>query len=153
MRAETGSDLWRVEFDQDGHGQQLVAQLLAERDDISRRIGSLRTRYATSKINEEDFFPMLGTLRARLDEIERQLDPHTTALSTPHGHPITGEPIPWLAYFHAQRVTAPDEDTATLRQQELLRRSIERIAVGKVTRQGSTRFDPSTVKIDWQNPS
>jgi len=151
MRAETGSELWHAEYEQDE--ALLVERLLAERDDISLRIGSLRTRYATSKIGDEDFFPVLETLRARLDEIERELDPHTTALTTPHGHPITGAAIPWLAWFHAQRVTAPDEDTATLRQQELLRRSIERIAVGKVKRQGSTRFDPSTVQLHWRQPA
>jgi hypothetical protein len=150
MRAETGSDLWHAEYEQDE--QQLVERLLAERDDISRQISQSRMAYATGKAREEDFWTVIETLRARLDEIERELDPHTTALTTPHGHPIVGKPIPWLAWFHTQRVTAPDEDTATLRQQELLRRSIERIQVGKVTRQGSTRFDPSTVKIDWRQP-
>jgi hypothetical protein len=148
MREVTGSDVWHSEYEHDE--QQLVEQLLAERDEIARRIGSLRTRYATGKISDDDFFPVLETLRARLDEVERELDPHTTSLTTPHGHPISGQPIPWIAWFHAQRVAAPDDDTSTLRQQELLRRYIERVTVGKVARQGSRKFDASTVKIQWR---
>ena len=126
-------------------------RLTTEREEITRRIKKTRNGYATGVLDDEDFFPVIGTLRARLAEIDRELErvakplsinPSDSILKTALELQRSGHVLTWEQ--------ALDQIDTVEGKREYLSRYIDRIDVGKHSKPGSTKFDPNTVKITWR---
>lgn len=91
-------------------------------------------------LEDDDFFPVIETLRGRLAEIDRELK----VVEKPVAEIETGtDVIPWEHVLdHIDSIPA---------KREYLSRYIERIDVGKHSIRGSRTFDTSTVKITWRD--
>lgn len=145
MRRRTGSDVFTFHEGYDAQDTERDRWVI-ERDEVLRRIDKTRTEYATGKISDEDTFPMLETLRARLAEIDRQLE-KTERPPMVEGSPLLGIDVEtdWRSAFDfvGQR-------DGVAGQRELLRRYIDQVTVGPISKPGSRKFDASTVDIDWR---
>jgi hypothetical protein len=151
MTELTGSVYWTHEEDLTATDD---AALAAEEEEVTRRIATLRDRWAAGQVGDEDFFPLIEQLRARLAEIDRDRKLHKPLIV--QGQTVTGMTfrVAWLKGLDfVGNVSGQDnEQRGTAAQREMLAQQIERITVGPVTKRGSHTFDPSTVSITWRTP-
>jgi hypothetical protein len=151
MTELTASEYWSSEEDLTAPNEAAVE---AEEAEVTRRIGTLRDRWATGQIGDEDFFPLIERLRARLAQID-----HDRKLREPmivHGQPVTGISVnaTWSGMLEmvGHREDARDKQRGIAAQRAMLAQHIEQITVGPVSRRGSHTFDPTTVSITWRTP-
>jgi hypothetical protein len=121
---------------------------------VTRRIATLRARWAAGQIGDEDFFPLIEQLRARLAQID-----HERKLREPmivHGQTVTGISVKatWSGMLDMVGYRQDDRDRqrGIAAQRAILAAHIEKITVGPVAKRGSHTFDPSTVSIAWRTP-
>jgi site-specific DNA recombinase len=151
MTQLTGSEYWTHEEDFTAPDDAAVE---AEEAEVTRRIATLRDRWAAGQVGDEDFFPLIETLRARLAEIdnERRLRAPTVV----HGQPVTGFAVraTWSLGLDLVGYTRDDRDKqrGIAAQRAILAAHIDRITVGPVAKRGSHTFDASTVSITWRTP-
>jgi site-specific DNA recombinase len=151
MTELTGSEYWTREEDFTSPDDAAVE---AEEAEVTRRIATLRDRWAAGAVGDEDFFPLIETLRARLAEIdnERRLRAPTVV----HGQPVTGFAVKatWSLGLDLVGYSKDDRDKqrGIAAQRAILAAHIDRITVGPVAKRGSHTFDPSTVSITWRTP-
>jgi hypothetical protein len=151
MTELTGSEYWSSEEDLTAPDD---AELEAEEAEVTRRIGTLRDRWAAGQIGDEDFFPLIEQLRARVAEID-----HDRKLREPlvvHGRTVTGMALrvawPQVLEMVGYRQGQDHAPRGIAAQRALLAAHIDRITVGPVAKRGSHTFDPSTVSITWRTP-
>jgi hypothetical protein len=152
MTELTGSVYWTHEEDLTATDDAALAA--EEEEEVTRRIATLRDRWAAGQVGDEDFFPLIEQLRARLAEIDRDRKLHKPLIV--QGQTVTGMTfrVAWLKGLDfVGNVSGQDnEQRGTAAQREMLAQQIERITVGPVTKRGSHTFDPSTVSITWRTP-
>jgi site-specific DNA recombinase len=151
MTQLTGSEFWTREEDFTAPDDAAIA---AEEEEVTRRIATLRDRWAAGVIGDEDFFPLIESLRARLAQID-----HDRQLQEPivvQGHTVTG--VAWrvvwaqLLELVADAQGRGNEQRGIAAQRAMLAQHIDRVTVGAVAKRGSHTFDPSTVSITWRTP-
>jgi site-specific DNA recombinase len=163
MTEVTGSDVWESD---NLAQQQQGEEAEAEREDVTRRIETTRAHYAAGFIGDEDFFPVIESLRARLAELDRQAATPRGNVRTMgewaarmqaggldilemHGDPNVASPITSIE-IRASWSDALDLLPDTAWRRKVLRAYVERITVNRARVRGSKRFDPTTVHIAWQ---
>jgi len=150
MTELTGSEFWTREEDLTTPDD---AALAAEEEGVTRRIGTLRDRWAAGAIGDEDFFPLIEQLRARLAEIDHERQLHEPMIV--QGQAVTGMAwrVAWpqLLEMVGHREDERDKQRGIAAQRAMLAQHIDRITVGPVAKRGSHTFDPSTVSITWRN--
>jgi hypothetical protein len=127
----TGSEYWTREEDLTSTDD---ATLEAEEEEVTRRIATMRDRWAAGVIGDEDFIPLIEQLCARLAQIDHDRQLHEPLV-------VQG------ADGHRDGLAS-----GMAAQRALLAQHIERITVGPVAKRGSHTFDPSTVSISWRTP-
>lgn len=143
---KTGSDFFEAEISVAGDQQELMI-LEGEREEINRRIETVRRNYALGRIGDDDFFPVIEMLRSRLGEIDTEI----SLKQRPHqfeGKTITSVvgKVPWRTAFDLL-----GEQDGTVVQREYLSRFIEKIKVSSTLVRGRARFDTDRVRITWRD--
>jgi site-specific DNA recombinase len=149
MTKLTGSEYWTREEDLTSPDDDVLA---AEEDEVTRRIGTLRDRWAAGQIGDEDFFPLIAQLRSRLAQIDHDRKLHQPLIV--QGETVTGVALrvawPQLLEMVGYREDERDKQRGIAAQRAMLAQHIDRITVGPVATRGSHTFDPSTVSITWR---
>ena len=151
MTELTGSDFYTREEDL---GSPDDAALAAEEEEVTRRIATLRDRWAAGQVGDEDFFPLIEKLRARLAQIDNDRKLHEPMIV--YGRTVTGMALrvawPQVLEMVGYREDPLDKQRGIAAQRAMLAQHIDRVTVGPVSKRGSHTFDGSTVSISWRTP-
>jgi hypothetical protein len=147
-----GSDYWSQEEDLSSTDDAALAE--EKEEEVTRRIGTLRDRWAAGQVGDEDFFPLIERLRARLAEIDNdrrapRADDRVWQTVTEMALRVAWrQGLELVGYVEGQ----DNEQRVIAAQRAMLARHIEWITVGPVSKRGSHNFDPSSVSIAWRTP-